>query len=219
MEISEIEIGLPITLEIKKDEQKIQFNSAVEGIDEPRRLIFLTVVEKDGKLINFGSMPINLVIHRDDDVPILFRNCHIELVKAADNKYMYCTVLKGLGVPYNRRNAFRCFVGLDVVVQVDSHKSTFDAILRDVSSTGFGLVFRKKDLENQEFGIGTQCHTHLVDAIDKFQKININLHGVICRIAEVDEEKVVYGCELMIRAYEIDKYIRAKERENLRNRS
>lgn len=218
MEISELEIGLPITLEIKKDENKIQFPTAIEGIDETRHLLFLSVVEKDGKLLNFGTMLLNLVIHRDNDVPILFRNTQVELFKTSENKYLYCTVLKGRGVPYNRRNAFRCFVGNDVVVQMGSHKSTFDAILRDVSSTGFGLVFKKKDFENQEFGIGTQCHTHLIDAIDKFQKVNINLHGIVCRIADVDEEKVVFGCELMIRAYEIDKYIRAKERENLRKR-
>ena len=103
-------------------------------------------------------------------------------------------------------------------MQFGTHHSTVAAILKDVSASGFGLVITKNDLENHELSIGTMCHTVLVDVVDQFSQVSINLHGTIVRITEVDEEKMVFGCELVLQAYELDKYIRTKERMNLAKR-
>ncbi len=218
MGIEELKVGQEVTIEAKNDMSEMQFSTSLVGIDDSKREIFAAPIEKDGKVLTFSGVTVNLILPIPNDKPILYRNVSIINYRTEDNRLLYRIKLRGQGFAYNRRNAYRCFVGNRVTVQFGSHHSTFSAVLKDVSSSGFGLVVTKSEMGNRECGIGTLCHTVLTDVVDQFSKVNMNLHGTVVRITEIDDDKMVYGCELILQAYELDKYIRTKERMNLAKR-
>lgn len=218
MGIEELSIGQEVTLEAKNNVNELQFSSSIVGIDDSKHAIYTEPIEKDGKILTFNGVTVDLIISVPNDKPILFRNVAVVNYRTEENRLLYKIRLKGQGMVYNRRNAYRCFVGSRVTVQFGTHHSTVAAILKDVSSSGFGLVVTKNELGSHELNIGMLCHTVLIDVVDQFSKVTINLHGTVVRITEIDEERIVFGCELVLQAYELDKYIRTKERMNLAKR-
>jgi len=215
MEIADLQIGQDIILEAKSEANELQFSTTIVGIDEAKRVVYAAPIEKNGKVLAFDSAVVNAIFTVENDKPRIFRGVTIAFYRTADHKLMYRIRLKGQGMPFNRRNAYRCFVGSKVFVQIGTNRSTMPAVLKDISSSGFALVVMKEEIKDHNLGIGATCHTVLTDVIDQFNKININLHGAITRISELEDGRVIYGCALMMQSYEIDKYIRIKERMNL----
>ena len=147
--------------------------------------------------------------------PILFRGAKIVPCKNANQQRIYRIKVDGIGIEYNRRGAFRCFLGQNVALHLEDDPKQYRAILKDISSTGFGVVLTTDVLSPDRLEQGMKCSTSINDKIDRFNNVNIGLQGTVCRVTEVDGGKYVCGCELLMRSYEIDRYISLKERINL----
>ena len=94
MGIEDLTIGQEITLEAKNDVNELQFSTTIVGIDDSQHAIFAAPVQRDGKVLTFSGVVVNLIVTIPDDKPILFRNVSVINYRTEDNKLLYRIRLK-----------------------------------------------------------------------------------------------------------------------------
>ncbi len=215
MDFKDIEIGQEIIVEARNKVDEIQFVTSVISKEDRHNIIYTSTIEHEGKILTFDTVEARVLVEVPGEKPILFRGAKIVPCKNANQQRIYRIKVDGIGIEYNRRGAFRCFLGQNVALHLEDDPKQYRAILKDISSTGFGVVLTTDVLSPDRLEQGMKCSTSINDKIDRFNNVNIGLQGTVCRVTEVDGGKYVCGCELLMRSYEIDRYISLKERINL----
>lgn len=215
MDFKDIEIGQEIIVEARNKVDEIQFVTSVISKEDRHNIIYTGTIEHEGKILTFDTVEARVLVEVPGEKPILFRGAKIVPCKNANQQRIYRIKVDGIGIEYNRRGAFRCFLGQNVALHLEDDPKQYRAILKDISSTGFGVVLTTDVLSPDRLEQGMKCSTSINDKIDRFNNVNIGLQGTVCRVTEVDGGKYVCGCELLMRSYEIDRYISLKERINL----
>lgn len=215
MDFKDIQIGQEIIVEARNKVDELQFVTSVINKEDTHNILYTDPIQHEGKILTFDTVEARVLVEVPREKPILFRGAKIVPCRGSDQRRIYRIKVNGIGIEYNRRSAFRCFLGQNVVMNLENDTKSYKAILKDISSTGFGLVLTPDIISPDRLEIGTKCMTSINDKIDRFNNVNIGLQGTICRVTEVEGGKYVCGCELLLRSYEIDKYISLKERINL----
>ncbi len=216
MWIDEIVPGAKLTLITMLGTERFEFESIAQESYPKKHLILADVVRKDEKVISFHAkgLMVNLLTQPENDAPQLFKNVTITLVKKPDNTVCYSITSLAQSKVYNRREAFRCYVGTGTTVQCGTNKSAKDAILKDVSVTGFSVSCIADETnfhENQVLHV--VLNDHLEESGEYF---NFHLYGIIVRIEELENGRIVYGCRLNQKINGLDSYIVKKERARLK---
>lgn len=212
MTIDELIKGQKAVILAKIGDDTMEFETSIEDTNPKRRLILTNVVTKDEKTINFSGSGIfiSLLIQPEKAAPQIFKNVKITLVKDKSNKLLYEIKALSDAVIQNRRQHFRVYLGANVVIQCGANHSTEDAILKDISASGFSITM---DKEKAEFNEGQIIHTVFSDSIENDPKTyTFNLYGIIIRKTELDNRKIVYGCKFNSKVVGLDTYIMQKER-------
>ncbi len=215
MDIKDLEIGQEIIVEARNKVDEIQFVTSIVSKEDRHNIIYTDSIEHEGKILTFDTVEARVLVEVPGEKPILFRGARIIPCRNENKQRIYRIKVDGIGIEYNRRGAFRCFLGHNTILNLEDDTKQYRAILKDISSTGFGVVLTPDVLQPGRLEIGMKCSTSINDKIDRFNNVNIGLQGTVCRITEVDGGKYVCGCELLLRSYEIDRYISMKERINL----
>ncbi len=218
MFISDLENGSKITLSIKIGSENVEFVSKVMDVVPKKHAILAEVVKDGDKVVSFNGSNIfvDVYFHPENDSPIVFRNVKVIVYKDKSENVYYVIASNSIGITVNRREAFRIYVGANIVVQKGLNRSANDAILKDISSTGFGIVV---DSAVAEYEINQTIHTVFNDEIEEVnQKYSFQLYGIIMRKEEMENGKVIYGCRLNSKVRGLDTYIMIKERVRLKNK-
>lgn len=215
MRIEELLPGQKVSLMVNINGKILEFESVVQETYPKKRYILLDPVMSGDKAISFKGkgIMVNLIITIGDDKPHLFRNVTILLQKKLDGSLCYQVSTLAESVLFNRRENFRCFIGIQSSVQGGANRSAHPTVIRDISYTGFSVIC---DAETQ-FDPRHVLHTVLRDRIEETEEnYAFHLYGTIARVQELDNGKVLYGCRLTDRVPGLDKYIMTKERYRLR---
>ena len=138
------------------------------------------------------------------------------LLRRSDGTLCYSLTTIAESVAYNRRQNFRCYVGIETSIQVGTNRAAHEAIIRDVSSNGFAVVCDS----NVKFPSGSLVHVILNDKIEEFgEHYNFHLYGLVARIQELENGRTVYGCRLNNHVAGLDSYLMKKERNRLKKNS
>ena len=171
----------------------------------------------DDKIISFRGkgLLVDLLVTLPDDKPQLFKNVTTNVVKRADGTLCY-TVFSIVGSKtYNRRQSYRCYVGIETAIQCGLNRSAHDVIIKDISYNGFAVV-SKEDLE---LGVNQTVHAVLNDHLEETaENFNFHLYGLVARVQELENGLFLYGCRLSNPVPGLEQYIVKKERAVLRKR-
>ena len=206
MLLAEIEPGNRLIIELNAPTQKLEFPSKSKGSEKGSLLA--DAVKVNGKVLGFASssgMTVNLMLIRQDKSPIVWKNVLIETVKM-DTAIIYRISSAAHGFEMNRREAFRLFVGLGGVAQLDINRKADDVIVKDVSETGFAFVSERDD----EKLVGKPVRLTFVDMGKQFA-----LMGIIVRRVFISEGKILYGCKISVNNASLAQYINEKQRQLL----
>ena len=173
----------------------IELEASVLSIARPNLLKI--DIPYEGKVLNFNNTKINLLFYRDNEKPILWRNCMISYL---NKQYSLATANEGVSI--NRRGCFRVGVSQPVIVKRQTRKNA-KAILKDVSLTGFALTDRDNELQ---LSVGEMVTVYLADGGYDF-----SLTGHVVRQTQ-HEDVVTYGCEMSTSCKELSEYITVKQR-------
>ena len=214
MRIEELTAGQDITLMVTAGDQKLEFLSTILECLPRKHMILAAPVIINGKILALQGkgLVVHMFIALPDDKPQIFRNITIQPVKKFDNSLCYTISTLEESKALNRRGAFRCYIGLDTQVQFGPTKSTIDAIIKDVSATGFAFTTGSE----KEFERGETVHAVLNDHLDEIDKnYSFTLFGIIVRHYSLENGNVVYGCRFLNHIQGLENYIMLKERLRL----
>ncbi|MCI9318628.1 MAG: hypothetical protein HFH05_00955 [Lachnospiraceae bacterium] len=218
MRIEELRPGQELTLFVSVKDNSLVFTSKVQEINRKRHMIFADAVFQNGKPISFRGKGVilNVLASVPDDKPHLFKNVANTLLRRSDGTLCYSLTTIAESVAYNRRQNFRCYIGVETSIQFGSNHAAYEAIIRDVSSNGFSVVCDS----NIKFMEGSLVHVVLKDQIQEFgEKYMFHLYGLIARIQELENGNTIYGCRLNNHVAGLDSYLMKKERYRLKKTS
>lgn len=216
MRIEELEVNQAIKILVNAGNQQLEFSSTVLETFPRKHLILASPIMKDDKIISFNGKGIqtHVVVFFPDQKPIVFQNVSIQTTRGRNDELCYIITSLLDSKEFNRRGAFRCYIGIDTHVRIGSHKGALDAIIKDVSSSGFAFALRgEKELE-----IGESVHAVLNDYIEETAKsYSFHLIGTVVRSYELENKIIVYGCQLSAKIVGLDSYLVEKERIRLQH--
>lgn len=212
MRIEELNPSTSLTFFVLAGDQKLEFPSTVLETYPRKHMIIAEPILKNNKIVSFSGegVQVHLIANFTDQRPHIFQNIKILTSKNSDDSFCYVITCASESKEYNRRGAFRCFVGLSTMVRVSSEKDALEAIIKDVSVTGFAFTLSALD---DELPVGATVHMVLNDFIEETGKnYSYQLMGNIVRSYSLESGKKVYGCQMTNRVIGLDRYLTEKER-------
>lgn len=214
MRIEELTPQQPITFLVIAGGQQLEFSSAVLDVLPRKHMIVAAPVLKDDKIVSFQGKGIlvHLIVSFQDQKPHIFQNVTIRTAKKDDQSFCYTITTIAESREFNRRGAYRCFVGIDSSIRVGTNRSAIEATIKDVSITGFSFAADA----DREFQENESVHAVLNDYIEETAKnYSFHLFGIIVRHFRLENGKMVYGCKFTGKVAGLERYIMEKERLRL----
>lgn len=194
--------------------EHMEFNTMVEDTGSDKNSIHLAPIMRNDKPVSFNgsSIQTHLLVFFDDQIPHIFRNVHLTLTRHGKNTVWYTAKVSTTSVPYNRRRYYRCYIGLEAVVQIGAHRSAHDAIIKDLSIGGFAFTVSS----DVNCSIGDMVHFTLNERIPEAARVfAFSVYGLIVNKREMENGRIVCGCRMTSNPANIDAYIATKERLRL----
>lgn len=211
MVIADIKPGMSVSLEAARGVRNVEFHTTVisaEGLN-----VRIEPIMQNGKLVGFdnGGIVLTLYVPNTQDGKLFkYMNVTVRSYKAADGTLFQEVTCKTEDAKVaNRRGACRVWVGESGVAQINDNPAKFPAIVKDISSTGVGLVVDNK----QQINVGDIV---MLDFEDPSAHSHFTLGASVVRNDEVDSNHVVYGCKFKQSSDAISKYVNEKQRVNLK---
>lgn len=217
MQIDDLTAGLSLSFIIHLNNEELQFESRILEVYSRRHTLLAEGVFTDDKIISFRGkgLLVDLLVTLPDDKPQLFKNVTTNVVKRADGTLCYTVFSIAGSKTYNRRQSYRCYVGIETAIQCGLNHAAHDVIIKDISYNGFAVV-SKEDLE---LGVNQTVHAVLNDHLEETaENFNFHLYGLVARVQELENGLFLYGCRLSNPVPGLEQYIVKKERAVLRKR-
>lgn len=218
MLITELVHGHPITFLVTVNEQFLSLDSEIQDVYPKRQLVLAKPIIFNDKILSFSgeNVSVDVLVNFANEKPQLFKNVKVNTMRRANGDLCYNLSTSDESKPYNRRENYRCYVGLPSVLQTNANQAPNNAIIRDVSSSGFSVTC-DKDTVLQPHQL---VHAVFQDYINEFdEQFSMDLCGEIVRVEELANGKHVYGCQFNSPVNGLDSYINKKERIRLRKTS
>ena len=217
MQIDDLTAGLSLSFLIHLNTEQLQFESRILEVYPRRHTLLAEGVFTDGKIISFRGkgLVVDLVVTFPDEKPQLFKNVTTNVVKRSDGTLCYTVFSIAGSKTYNRRQSYRCYVGIETALQCGLNRAAHDVIIKDISYNGFAVV-SKDDLQLEA---NQTVHTVLNDYMEATaETFNFHLYGLVARIQELENRLFLYGCRLDHPVPGLEQYIVKKERAVLQKR-
>ena len=209
MQISEIQIGANIEIEVKYNGRNVSFRSQIVLIEDSS--IIINAITVDEQTLGFSeNCQINFLYIVDGKV-FAWENVTVKLIKY-EGKLYHLIVLSGEGIPYNRRNSYRMYIGEDMPLYINTPNgsSAINVLVKDISENG--VAFITKD----DLSINRTFRLKLKDSNNRF----ITLSGIIIRKEYLEHlQSYLYGCRFNENNSTLGRYIAQRQIELLRKKS
>lgn len=212
--LSEMTSGLKVHLTVTAGLEQLEFETSVVQAGESH--IIVEPIKYNDKILNFSNKDVikNIIVDTDP-LPEKYINVDVEITMLENKKY-HIVLSNKEGIPINRRNDFRVYIGSYVTAQLSSINSSVEAILKDISISGFSLVIRTEGIDGIVGWVGQ--HIKVVYYHGGKDRIPMVFIGEVVREEEVEEGRIIVGCKSLRQPFGIEKFIAAKQREELRRK-
>lgn len=140
MKISEIKVETEVELLVSGEKGGRNFESIVKQVLGDR--ILIEAIENDGMTVGFEKLRVDFLyksegkVYRWDEVEVV-------LVKYKDEVYHMVRTENPIGVQFNRRGAYRVFVGtyMNAIIKIiGDQRKQVEIMIKDISATGLSFV-------------------------------------------------------------------------------
>lgn len=131
MQIDDLTAGLSLSFLINLNTEQLQFESKILEVYPRRHTLLAQGVFTDDKIISFRGkgLVVDLIVTLPEDKPQLFKNVTTHVVKLSDGTLCYTVSSIAGSKTYNRRQSYRCYVGIETAVQCGLNRAAHDAII------------------------------------------------------------------------------------------
>ena len=208
MHVDSIAKGGLMEVEARYNNKTVNFKSEVAHTIN--NSILITPIKVNEQTIGFSdTCQINFLYIFEGKL-FLWENISVKLVRY-DGAIYHKIDLYGEGKPFNRRDAYRMYIGEDMPVFVNtaSGPSAISVLVKDISETGVGFI-TKEDIDvERTIRLKLKDHNTI-----------INLSAIIVRKEFLSNlEAFLYGCRFNEKNDKLSKYIAKKQGEALRKKN
>lgn len=207
MLIDDIPIGSGVELEVRYSGRTMSFRSDI--VLKLHNSILVSPIVVNEQTIGFNdNFRVNMILMIEGKV-YLWDGVSVKLVKY-DGTIYHKIDIDDEGKPYNRREAYRLYIGEDMPIYINSSTGplALSVLVKDLSETGVGFI-TKEDLD-----IERTIRLKLKDFISI-----ISMSGVIVRKEYLPHlDSFLYGCKFNEKNNRLGNYIARKQGEELRNK-
>lgn len=198
IKLSELGEGSRILLQIRNKEKYVELGAVLRK-HVKNNIALITLDRVTPQKLVFDNVQIDMEYSKDGDVPFIWRG-----VKVVAYQTAYLLQVFSDGVKHNRRDYFR--VGISKVARLGMiDNGPRQAMIRDLSLSGFSISDRKKELK---LNIGDEISVFWEDIGH-----NLNLRGRVVRI-EDQEDVRIFGLEICNLCKDLSSYVNMKQRQN-----
>lgn len=234
MLISEIPPNTEITILVHKGLNNITFTTKsaeitneeeLKIIDKLRKtyvnkfFVVADIIKEHDNVVGFPVGNIQYVLDCTvDSKPYLFDGIQINAIKLPNGSEYHIIFNDKNMAPYNRRQEFRVWLGLDGIAQLGLNKAARNVIIKDISLSGIGFVtgieYECKIGDSSRISFSDKQTDHNTGEV---RELRFTINARIVRIKEVDEKTKVVGCVITNcnSRSNLQKYIAQKQRERL----
>ena len=135
MQIDDLTAGLSLSFLINLNTEQLQFESKILEVYPRRHTLLAQGVFTDDKIISFRGkgLIVDLIVTIPEDKPQLFKNVTTNVVKRADGTLCYTVFSIAGSKTYNRRQSYRCYVGIETAIQCGLNRAAHDVIIKDIN--------------------------------------------------------------------------------------
>ena len=177
MLLSELEQGAKVLLLLTIDGKHFEFETIVQG--KHKHDVLLEPIRKDQKILNVQSnqVDVDIMYMREDDKPILWKEAKMDCIRHK-HKIYYASEAANEGREYNRRGAYRLYIGEEIHARIGHSGREKIVHLKDLSNTGFAFIYNKacQILER------IQCLSTLTNQDTHIRTFHVNIHRCFCFI-------------------------------------
>lgn len=205
MQIDEISKGGSVEVEVKFNGKTMNFRSDIVLVKN--NSVLITSIKVNDQTIGFSEKYQINFLYKTEGKLFIWENVEVKLVKYDGGVY-HKIDLFGEGKPYNRRDAYRLYIGEDMPLYVNtaSGPTALSVLVKDISETGVGFI-TKDDID-----IDRTIRLKLKD-----NNSIISLSGVIVRKEFLDHlGSFLYGCKFIEKNNKLGKYIALRQAEQLK---
>jgi hypothetical protein len=208
LQVEEIVKGGSIEIEIKFNGKTVNFRNEVVLIRN--NSILIDSIKVNDQTVGFSDKCRINFMYKSEGKLYIWEDVSVKLVKY-DGAIYHKIELFGDGLPYNRRDSYRLYIGEDMFIHVNTPNgpAALSVLVKDISETGVGFI------------------THDDLAIDRIVRLKLKdnnatltLSGVIVRKEFLDHlNSFLYGCKFNEKNDKLGKYIAKRQGELLRKKS
>lgn len=205
--INDIPQGTNIDLEIKFKNHSMSFRSEVAIVKNDYLLVSPITVNE--QTIGFDDDCLMRLIVNINDKIFMWDDLTIKLVKY-DNDIYHKIDLFGEGKPYNRRDAYRIYIGEDMPVYINtvSGPLALSVLVKDLSETGVAFITKEELETDRTIRLKLKDNNYI-----------ISLSGKILRREFLPHlDSFLYGCKFIEKNQKLGNFIAKKQGEQLRQR-
>lgn len=208
MKIEEISVGGSVELDVRCNGKFMNFRSDVVVIKE--KSILINCIKVGEQKIGFTDQCYINFLYKQEGKVFIWENTAVSLIKI--NGVVYHKIdLLGEGIQYNRRNAYRLYIGEEMPIYMNtvSGLTAMSVLIKDISETGIGFIFKEELSTDRIFRFKFKDEKRVID-----------LSGMIIRKEYLDHLKsYLYGGKFNEKNAILSNYIVNKQSEELKRRS
>lgn len=201
------------TVEIMSSRNRRSISNHVQILRIRNNIIYTTAARHEGKVLNLKKVVNHLVVPSKDSVPQVFKFVSVKIVfDFRLRKKIYAIAIGDKNSTLmNRRRSFRCFIGEKVNAMVDTNAKMYECVLKDLSATGFALVFSETNVPRDYENI--RSFHFLYNDKNKslaFER-DIRVMGQVVRVVDLQNGGKLFGCKFPF-MQSIETYLLNKQR-------
>ena len=207
LHIEEIAQGGAVEIEVIDDGKTLHFSSNVVQVKSNTVLIASIIV--NDQTIGFSDNLQIKFLYKEDGRVYLWENAVVKLVKFNHEIY-HMVELLGEGKPYNRREAYRQYIGEEMLLYINTSQgpTALTALVKDISEGGVSFITQ------EDYEVGRTIRLKLKD-----NSSMISLSGIIVRKEPLTHlNSLLYGCKFNEKNQKLANYIAKKQGEELKKR-
>ena len=191
---------------------RLALNQAKRKLGRMRFIPIKIIITEDDIDISEKQLNISNVTYVKEEKPYIWDDIKIARISLPDYGYINILISESNVKSHNRRDNYRLWIGIDGDITVVKTSLKYNVTVKDISSTGVGLI---TDIES-ECNIGDNIQIRYDDTyFDSKEKSNTTKHftinAIIVRQVLVDAKHKIVGCEICKSSSELTKYIYTKQ--------
>jgi len=207
LQISEITVGGSVEIEVIMANKTINFKSKVAFIKN--NTIFIESIKFNDRTVGFSDKFKLNFLYKKDEKLYKWEYASVKLIKYNGGIYHKVNII-GEGMPYNRRDYFRLYIGEEMPIFINSANgaTALTVLVKDISESGVDFI-SKEDIDvNRTIRLKLKNNNTI-----------INLNGIIVRREyNANLQSFVYGCKFYEKSNDLGKYIAKRQSEMIRKR-